>query len=119
MSTSPERALFPETGNNAGAGLALCLTVFVLLLNSAAASVTLPLAASAIAAVLLLAGGLHRVPRVTLWLAILVGGSVFAGSLLAAEYSGVFLLLARVTCGVLWIIWLGTRLDWRRCASYF
>jgi len=119
MSTSPERALFPETGNNAGAGLALCLTVFVLLLNSAAASVTLPLAASAIAAVLLLAGGLHRVPRVTLWLAILVGGSVLAGSLLAAEYSGVFLLLARVTCGVLWIIWLGTRLDWQSLRKLF
>lgn len=119
MSTSPERALFPESGGDASAGFALCLTVFVLLLNSAADSVTLPLAASAVAAVLLIAGGLHRVPKVTLWLAMLAGGSVFAGSLLAREYAGLLLLLARVTCGVLWILWLGTRLDWASLRKLF
>lgn len=91
------------------------LTLSVLVLNTAANDLWVSLAGSAVGALLLLGAavrGHRRLQPAFAWTAVLVVVAVLSGVALtgdAGRFAGV---AARVACGMIWVLWLGTQVDW-------
>ena len=97
----------------AAAGIAL--TSIVLIVNAGARSTTLSLIGSGIGAVLLLfacARGQRRVEPALAWTLVLVALALVAGVVLGSNVDTVLETILRVACGVIWVLWLGTQVDW-------
>lgn len=109
-----EHGLFFERRRSLrAAGLSVALTVTVLLINTGAGSTTLSLIGIG-AALLLLAFGRskHRLEPVFAWTLALIALAMLAGIVLNADTSVIVEAGTRVLCGVIWVLWLGTQVDW-------
>ena len=56
--------------------------------------------------------GHKRIEPVFAWTLVLVMSVLIGGALLRLEIEAFFETAARILCGVIWILWLGTQLDW-------
>ena len=95
--------------------LSLGLTILVLIANMAAQSLTLSLYGSCISLLLLIIAylsGHRRVQPAFAWTLGLVVFVFLGGAVLRGNWNEFLEVAARVSCGVLWILWLGTQLDW-------
>ena len=91
---------------------ALVLTAGVLVVNTSASSLPVSLVGCGAAAILLAVSRIRRVEIALTW-ALLLGVAAGIGGLFLQEGAPAFwAAAARVLCGVLWILWLGTQLDW-------
>ncbi len=97
------------------AASSLALTVCVLIVNAGASSATVSLVGAGIGALLLLvahARGWRRIEPALAWalalvVLVLLGGVALSRDAAIAVEAG-----ARVLCGVVWVLWLGTQVDW-------
>ena len=93
----------------------LVLTLGVLLVNVGAQNLGVSLSLAVVGAILLMKAGYqgnHRLQPAIAWILVLVTCAVLGGAWIG-DYSGAFAeIAARVGCGVLWVLWLGTQLDW-------
>lgn len=91
------------------------LTVSVLIVNVGASNTALSLVGSGIAALLLTASyarGHQRMEPALAWTLVLVASVLLGGVALGGNLSLFMEAAARICCGVLWVLWLGTQLDW-------
>ncbi len=96
------------------AALGVTLTAGALIVNAGAGSTTLSLIGSGIGAALLLARarGRRRIKPVLTWTLALVTLALLGGIALDSGAEAVAQASARVLCGAIWILWLGTQVDW-------
>lgn len=97
------------------AALCLALTISVLLVNAGAHSTTLSLVGLATGTVLLLIArvrGQRRLEPALAWALAVVALALLGGVVLDANADVTFETGARVLCGVVWVLWLGTQVDW-------
>lgn len=97
------------------AAASLAVTSGVLVLNSAVQDVRLSSVGTAVGATLLLieqARGRRRVAPALVWLVTLAAIATVVGLSGASDRALVLRTGTRVSCGVLWVLWLGTRIDW-------
>ena len=96
------------------AALGVTLTAGALIVNAGAGSTTLSLIGSGIGAALLLARarGRRRIKPVLAWTLVLVTLALLGGIALDSGADAVAQASARVLCGAIWILWLGTQVDW-------
>ena len=96
------------------APLGVALTGSVLIVNAGARSTTLSLVAAGAGAALLLASarGRRRIKPALAWTLALVALAVLGGVALSADADVIGRTGVRVLCGVIWILWLGTLVDW-------
>ena len=96
------------------AALGVTLTAGALIVNAGAGSTTLSLIGSGIGAALLLARarGRRRIKPVLAWTLALVTLALLGGIALDSGADAVAQASARVLCGAIWILWLGTQVDW-------
>lgn len=95
------------------AASAIALTSVVLIVNAGARSAALSLIGAGTGAVLLLfarARGHSRIEPAVAWTAALVGIALLGG--IALDFDAVFEAGLRILCGVIWVLWLGTQVDW-------
>ena len=93
----------------------VALTGSVLIVNAGARSTTLSLIGSGIGAVLLLfasARGRRRIEPALAWTLALVALALLGGVALASNADAIVRTGVRVLCGVIWVLWLGTQVDW-------
>lgn len=116
MHLSAEHSLFFEQRRPLWlAGSSLALTACVLIVNAGARSITTSLVGAGIGGLLLVAAHTHGHRRVgpafawvlVLVVLVLVGGFALSGDTATALEAG-----TRVACGVVWVLWLGTQVDW-------
>lgn len=96
-------------------GLCLGLTACVLVLNAGAGSLLVSTAGAAVATLLLIvayATGQRRLAPALTWTMVLVVSALLGGVLLSEGQAHLLEALSRVGCGVLWVLWLGTQVDW-------
>ncbi len=96
------------------AALSLVLTIAILLIN-ASASLKVSLLGAGIGFLLLLvayARGHKRIEPAFAWTLALVVVALLGGAFLRLEVEAFFETAAHIVCGVIWILWLGTQLDW-------
>ncbi|MGC6507289.1 MAG: energy-coupling factor ABC transporter ATP-binding protein [Myxococcota bacterium] len=92
----------------------LVLTIVVLVLNTTTNS-TFSMWCAGFGVVLLLASlvkGQNRIEPVLTWVFSLIVIGALGGMLLQLDGRSVFETISRVACGVIWVLWLGTQLDW-------
>ena len=96
------------------AALGVTLTSSALLVNAGARSTTLSLIGSGIGAALLLARarGRRRIKPALAWTVALVALALLGGVALDSRADVIAQASARVLCGAIWILWLGTQVDW-------
>ena len=97
------------------AALAVALTSSVLIVNAGARSTVLSLTCSGLGAVLLLfahAHGRRRIKPALAWTLGVVALALLAGVALNSDTDVIVQTSARVLCGAIWILWLGTQIDW-------
>ncbi len=97
------------------AAFGIALTTSVLIFNAGARSTTLSLIGSGIGAVLLLfapARGHSRIRPALAWTLALVTLALLGGVALHSNADIVVQKSASVLCGAIWILWLGTQVDW-------
>ncbi|HCH65449.1 MAG: hypothetical protein CL927_05005 [Deltaproteobacteria bacterium] len=97
------------------AALSLGVTCCVLIANVGANSTTASLAGSGVGVLLLLVAyirGHRRLEPAFAWTLLLVGLALLGGMVLGGEMRHVAAAAARVACGVIWVLWLGTQVDW-------
>ena len=97
------------------AASALVLTISVLCVNAGARSAAFSAVAAGVGAMLLLfarARGHHRVEPAVAWSVALVALALMAGTALDFDVDVVVETSVRVLCGVVWVLWLGTQVDW-------
>ncbi len=97
------------------AAFGISLTSSVLIFNAGARSTTLSLIGSGIGAVLLVAAHAHgrrRIKPALAWALIVVALALLGGVALDANTEVIVQTSARVLCGAIWILWLGTQVDW-------
>jgi len=97
------------------APLGIALTGSVLIVNAGAQSTALSLTGSGIGAVLLLvahAHGRRRIKPALAWTLAVVALALLGGVALDANADVIAQTSARVLCGAIWILWLGTQVDW-------
>ncbi|MEM9488485.1 MAG: ABC transporter ATP-binding protein, partial [Myxococcota bacterium] len=97
------------------AASSLALTVCVLIVNAGAGSMAVSLVASGAGVVLLLiayANGHPRIGPVLVWALGLVLFALLGGLALTRGVVPFVEMATRVLCGVIWVLWLGTRIDW-------
>ena len=97
------------------AALAVALTSSVLIVNAGARSTVLSLTCSGLGAVLLLfahAHGRRRTKPALAWTLGVVALALLAGVALNSDTDVIVQTSARVLCGAIWILWLGTQIDW-------
>ena len=96
----------------AAAGVAL--TSGALIVNAGARSTTLSLIGSGIGVALLLARarGRRRIKPALAWAVALVALALLGGVALDSSADVIAQASVRVLCGAVWILWLGTQLDW-------
>ncbi len=95
--------------------LCLGLTVCVLVVNAGADSTVVSLFGAGIGALLLLIGhgsGARRVEPALAWGVVLVSAAILGGLVMSGEVDRFAGVAARVGCGVLWVLWVGSRVDW-------
>ena len=95
--------------------LSLLLTVCVLVVNASASSTVVSMIGAGSGGLLLIAGrsrGRSRIEPIFLWALGLVVAIVFAGIALSADADLIVEAGSRVLCGVVWVVWLGTQIDW-------
>ena len=96
------------------APLGVALTSAVLIVNAGARSTTLSLIASGFGALLLLAGarGRRRIKPALAWTLAFVALALLGGVALDSTADVIAQASVRGLCGVIWILWLGTQVDW-------
>ena len=97
------------------AGLAVSLTMTVLLLNTGLGSTEASLAGSGIGVLMLLfvrARGSARIGPLLTWMVAILSVGLLAQAGLGANIDEVMRAGARIFCGVIWVLWLGTQVDW-------
>ena len=97
------------------AALGIALTSSVLIVNAGARSTTLSLIGSGIGAVLLLfahARGHRRIKPALAWILAIVALALLGGVALDSNADVIVQTSVRVLCGTIWILWLGTQVDW-------
>ena len=111
-----EHSLFYKQGQTLWqARLSLSLTLCILILNVGANNTTLSLISFGIGLVLLIhaqMSGQHRLNSTlirtsSVILILLLGGAALSGDLVLFSK-----LIARMLCGLIWVLWLGTQIDW-------
>ena len=111
-----DHALFFERRSSVGrAKAAVALTLAVLVVNAGAGSMVGSLSGAGIGIFLLLlarARGASRFEPVVAWVLALVGLGLIAGVGLGADATDLGRTGARVICGAVWVLWLGTEVDW-------
>ncbi len=93
----------------------IAVTGCVLVVNAGARSATFSLIGACGGAVLLLfarAGAQRRIEPALAWTVALVAVAVLGGVALQSDTEVIIATGARVLCGVIWILWLGTVVDW-------
>ena len=96
------------------AAVAIALTSGVLMVNAGARSAIFSVVAAVVGAMLLLfarGAGARRIEPALAWAVALVVVALFAGIALGSA-DAVFETVVRVLCGVIWVLWLGTQVDW-------
>ncbi|MEL6345833.1 MAG: ABC transporter ATP-binding protein [Myxococcota bacterium] len=97
------------------AASAVALTCSVLIVNAGARSSTWSLIGVGSGAMLLLLArtrGRGRIAPVLAWTVALVGLAMLGGVALNSNADAIVETSARVLCGVVWVLWLGTQVDW-------
>ena len=96
------------------APLGVALTSGVLIVNAGARSTTLSLIASGFGVVLLLVGarGRRRMKPALAWALAFVALALLGGVALDSTADVIVQVSVRGLCGVIWILWLGTQVDW-------
>ena len=96
------------------AALGVALTSIALIVNAGARSTTLSLVGSGIGAVLLLAcaRGRRRIKPALAWTLAIVALALLGGAALDSSADVIAQASVRVLCGAIWILWLGTQVDW-------
>ena len=95
--------------------LSLGFTLCVLILNAGAGNTTLSMTFSGVGILLLIhayISGTKRVEPLVAWtltliVCVMLGGVVIKGSLVHLAD-----IIARIFCGVIWVLWLGSQIDW-------
>lgn len=98
----------------------MTLTACVLIANASLDSTAASLVGAASAAMLLLVAHLrgHRRMELALaWASAIVVVALLVGSVLSLDSAAVLRTGARVACGVFWVLWLGTQVDWASLRS--
>lgn len=94
----------------------LVLVVAVLVSNGLAATFHVSVALTVVGLALLaleVRHGLNRLRPATLWVGLAILGGLLAQEMLAVSREHAWQLGSRISCGVVWILWLSTRNDWR------
>ena len=97
------------------AALGIALTSSVLIVNAGARSTTLSLIGAGVGALLLLfarARGQRRIEPALMWTLAIVVLALLGGVALTSNADVIVETGARVLCGVIWVLWLGTQVDW-------
>ena len=96
------------------AALGAALTGSVLIVNAGARSTTLSLIGTGIGALLLLAGarGRRRIKPALAWTLAFVALALLGGVALDSKADVIAQASVRGLCGAIWILWLGTQVDW-------
>ena len=97
------------------ATLSIALATAVLIANASATDATVSLVAMGLGAVLLViayARGHRRIEAILGWSIALVGVTLFGSLALARDVVSVVDIALRILCGVTWILWLGSQVDW-------
>ena len=97
------------------AAACLALAVGVLLVNAGAGSVLVSGVGAGMGAFLLLVAqirGHRRIESAIAWTVALIGLAVFGSVALSGDWTRVLETATRVLCGVIWVLWLGTQVDW-------
>jgi len=97
------------------AAASLALTVCVLIVNAGARSVPLSLVGSGVGSLLLLiayANGHRRLEPTLAWTLALATFALLGGAALSLDVGPLVETAARLSCGVIWVLWLGTQVDW-------
>ena len=96
------------------AALGVTLTASALIVNAGARSTALSLIGSGIGVALLLVRprGRRRIKPVLAWTLALVALALLGGVALDSSADVIAQASARVLCGAIWILWLGTQVDW-------
>ena len=92
----------------------LALTVFILILN-ASTNITMSLVGSGIGSLLLIIAfvrGHKRIESVFAWIFSLIAIMLFGSALLSLNVDTLLDTATRISCGMIWILWLGTQIDW-------
>ena len=97
------------------ATIALAVALGVLIVNASVDSAAVSLSGAGIGVLLLVltqTQGTARIQPVVAWVVAVVGLSLVAGAGLGADTEAVTRTGSRVLCGAVWILWLGTEVDW-------
>ena len=97
------------------AGLAVSLAIAVLLMNTGLGSTEASLAGSGIGVLMLLfvrARGSARIGPLLTWMVAILSVGLLAQAGLGANIDEVMRAGSRIFCGVIWVLWLGTQVDW-------
>ena len=97
------------------ATIALAVALGVLVVNASVDSAAVSLSGAGIGVLLLVftqTQGSTRIQPVVAWVVAVVGLSLVAGAGLGADTEAVTRAGSRVLCGAVWILWLGTEVDW-------
>ena len=95
--------------------LSLVLTAFVLLVNVGMSDMMVSLTAAGVAMLLLVDAyvrGHHRLDPALTWTLALVVSVLLSGFALGGDLTHFTEVAVRIACGVLWVLWLGTQMDW-------
>jgi len=116
MHLHAEHDLFFERRQNLQRpALSLVLTLLVLIVNAGANSILVSLVGSGVGLFLLFVtrlSGHRRMEPAILWTVFLVGFALLGSAALGGDVDRFIEVAARISCGMLWILWLGTQTDW-------
>ena len=93
----------------------LGLTACVLVANVGVGSTAVSLTGAGIGFVLLVFAhfrGHRRVESAVAWTLLLVAAAVVGSALLSGDRGQFVQAVARISCGMMWTLWLGTQVDW-------
>lgn len=97
------------------AAASLTLTVCVLILNAGTSNQALSLFGSGVGSLLLLVAyvrGQRRLEPALAWMLALAVCALLGGVALSLDMEAFAKTATRISCGVIWVLWLGTQLDW-------
>ena len=97
------------------AAMGILLTLAVLVINAGARSTAVSLLGAGAGALLLLIAlthGQRRVEPALAWTMALVFLALVAGTAWDSKVDAIIEISARIACGVFWVLWLGTQVDW-------
>ena len=106
---------FDQRPSVAKAGGSVALTVAVLIANASIGSTVASMVGVGLGVLLLVVARVQyhsRLEPIAAWIVALVGFSAFASVSFGAEMHDIARTGSRVLCGMVWILWLGTQVDW-------